>query len=377
MRVNVIITAGGTSQRYGSKNKLFEKCGSSCVLVEAIKPFLEIPTVSKIIVGIETSFADEFSAALDLAGLKEDSRIALAVGGSTRTQTVKNALVAVEENAELVLIHDGARPYVTTELINNVINSALEHGVALPLLDMTDSIVDVTDGVMPADRARFKRVQTPFCAKRDIVVNAYQNAQSTFYDDISVIKTSYSGEIGIVEGEKNNVKITYEGDIKPEADAGILVGCGYDIHRLTGGNGIKLLGAYIPCEFSFIAHSDGDVPIHAIMDAILSALGEKDIGHLFPVDDERYDNVDSMELLFTVLKIASERGYKVNNMTVAIIAERPMLAPYIDAMRTNMSNLLGISAAKVGISATTNEKVGNIGDGKAIAAYATVSLKKV
>ena len=132
----------------------------------------------------------------------------------------------------------------------------------------------------------------------------------------------------------------------------------------------------MPCDFSFIAHSDGDVPVHAIMDAILSALGEKDIGHFFPVDDERYDNADSIELLFTVLKIASERGYKVNNVTVAIIAERPMLAPYIDTMRANMSNLLGISQSRVGVSATTNEKVGDIGNGKAIAAYATVSLIK-
>ena len=214
MRVNVIITAGGTSQRYGSKNKLFEKCGSSCVLVEAIKPFLEIPTVSKIIVGIETSFADEFTAALDLAGLKEDSRIALAVGGSTRTQTVKNALVAIEDDAEFVLIHDGARPYVTSKLIQDVINSALEHGVALPLLSMTDSIVDVSNGVIPVDRENFKRVQTPFCAKREIVENAYLNAQTTFYDDLSVIKTSYSGEIGVVDGDINNVKITYEGDIR-------------------------------------------------------------------------------------------------------------------------------------------------------------------
>lgn len=377
MKINAIITAGGTSQRYGSKNKLFEKCGSSCVLVEAIKPFLEIPAVTKIIVGIETSFADEFSAAIDLAGLKDDGRIALAVGGNTRTQTVKNALVAVEDGAELVLIHDGARPYVTKKLIDDVINSAIKHGAALPLLGMTDSIVDVTEGVNPVDRENFRRVQTPFCARREIVENAYQNAQSAFYDDISVIKNSYSGEIGVVDGDINNIKITYAGDIKPESTADILVGSGYDIHRLTNGNGIKLLGVKVPCDFSFIAHSDGDVPIHAIMDAILSALGEKDIGHLFPIDDSRYDDANSMELLFTVLKIASERGYKVNNVTVAIIAERPMLSPYIDVMRGNMANLLGISISNVGVSATTNEQVGEIGAGKAIAAYATVSLTNV
>lgn len=132
----------------------------------------------------------------------------------------------------------------------------------------------------------------------------------------------------------------------------------------------------VPCPYSFIAHSDGDVPIHAVMDAVLSALGQKDIGHMFPVDDPKYDNADSVELLLRVLSIAREKGYSIFNMSVSIIAERPMLSEYIDQMQANMSNLLGISAERVGISATTNEKVGDIGDGMAIAAYASVLLKK-
>lgn len=377
MKINTIITAGGSSQRYGSKNKLFERCGSSCVLIEAIKPFLEIPSVTKIIVGIETSFADEFAAALDIAGLKENNRITLSVGGKTRTQTVKNALIALDDDADYVLIHDGARPYVTTELIQAVIESARQNGVALPLLPMTDSIVNVSNGVVPAAREMFRRVQTPFCAESDIVRNAYQNIKSAFYDDISAIKTCYFGKIGVVDGDINNIKITYEGDIRQSPDFGTLYGCGYDIHRLKEGGGIKLLGVEIPCDFSFVAHSDGDVPIHAIMDAILSALGEKDIGHLFPVDDSRYDGADSLELLFKVLKIAGDRGYRLHNVTAAIIAERPLLAPYIDEMKSRMSVLLGISSSQVGVSATTNEQVGEIGKGEAIAAYATVLLYQI
>lgn len=375
-KINAIITAGGSSQRYGSKNKLFEKCGSSCVLIEAIKPFLEIPSITKIVVGIETSFADEFAAWLELAGLSEDNRIVLSIGGSSRTQTVKNALVAIDDDAELVLVHDGARPYVSKELIKNVIDSANINGVALPLLPLTDAIVNITDTVTPVDRNNFRRVQTPFCARQEILQNAYKNAQSAFYDDISVVKTCYSGKIGVVDGDIKNIKITYEGDITCEPLSAVLVGCGYDIHRLTAGDGIKLLGVKVPCDYSFIAHSDGDVPIHAIMDAILSALGEKDIGHLFPVDDSRYDGADSMELLLKVLRIAQERSYRVNNVSVAIIAERPMLSPYIDEMRKTMSTLLGVSISNIGVSATTNEQVGDIGDGKAIAAYATVSLHK-
>ncbi|MDE6302495.1 MAG: 2-C-methyl-D-erythritol 2,4-cyclodiphosphate synthase, partial [Clostridia bacterium] len=144
--------------------------------------------------------------------------------------------------------------------------------------------------------------------------------------------------------------------------------------RMQSGSGIKLLGVSIPCAYSFIAHSAGAVPIHAIMDAILSALGEKDIGHLFPVDDPLYDNADSMELLCKVLSIARNKGYAVHNVSVSIIAEHPMLSPHIDEMRKRMSDLLGIDISRVGVSATTNEQVGEIGSSNAIAAYASVLL---
>ena len=274
-----------------------------------------------------------------------------------------------------VLIHDGARPYVKPQTINEVIEKTVVCGAALPLLPLTDAIVNVLEGVKPEDRENYRRVQTPFGVKKEIFVNAYQNVQSAFYDDLSAVKQVYSGEIGIIEGDKDNIKITYSGDINAN-DCEFLTGCGYDIHRLADGSGIKLLGVRVPCPYSFIAHSDGDVPIHAVMDAVLSALGQKDIGNMFPVDDPKYDNADSVELLLRVLSVAREKGYSIFNMSVSIIAERPMLSEYIDQMQANMSNLLGISAERVGISATTNEKVGDIGDGMAIAAYASVLLKK-
>ena len=375
LKINAIITAGGLSQRYGAKNKLFEKCGDSCVLIRAIKPFLNIPDITRIIIGIETSYADELARELDLAGLSEDKRIKFCAGGKTRTQTVKNAISAIEDDADIILVHDGARPYVKQQTIADIIEKTQSHGVALPLLSMTDALVDISANATPVDRESYRRVQTPFGAKKDILINAYQNLQSAFYDDLSAVKRVFFGEIGIVDGDEDNIKITYDGDIKA-SDCEFLTGCGYDIHRLTDGNGIKLLGVKVPCDYSFIAHSDGDVPIHAVMDAVLSALGQKDIGHMFPVDDPRYDGADSVELLLRVLSVAREHGYGIYNMTVSIIAERPMLSPYIDKMQSVMSNLLSIPYERIGISATTNEKVGDIGEGKAIAAYASVLLKK-
>ena len=368
MKINVIITAGGTSQRYGVENKLFAPCGTSCVLIEAIKPFLAFDEISKIIVAIHPSFSDELLNSLENAHI-DDYRIKLTSGDSTRTRTVKNALRAVGDDCDYVIIHDGARPYASRILIEQVIDGAKECGASLPLLPLTDSLVNVKDGVKCVDRTLYRRVQTPVCVERERLLSAYAKCKKDFYDDISVVQKYAKGQVKVVDGDEKNIKITTKNDLKTD-----LCGIGYDIHRMQAGNGIKLLGTLIPCEFSFIAHSDGDVAIHALMDAILSAIGEKDIGHLFPVDDCRYDGADSTDLLRTVLQKAYDKGYALKNVAVSIIAEKPMLAPYIDKMRNNMSAILGIPCQRIGITATTNEQVGELGDCKSIASFATALL---
>lgn len=369
MKINLIIPAGGLSQRYGEENKLFAPCGTSCVIVEAINPFLKFDEISKIIIAIHPSYSDELLNSLDNASI-EDKRIKLTTGGNTRTQTVKCALRAIDEDCDYVMIHDGARPFVEEKTIRDIIDGARECGAALPLLSLTDSLVCVKNGVAPLDRTNYARVQTPVCVERNRLVSAYSKCKRDFYDDISVVQHYAKGDVKIVEGKETNRKITTKADLKTD-----LCGIGYDIHRMTEGNGIKLLGTLIPCQFSFIAHSDGDVAIHALMDAILSAIGEKDIGHLFPVDDARYDGANSVELLKTVLGKANEKGYSVKNVAVSVIAERPMLYPHIDAMRNNMSAILQIPCERVGITATTNEQVGDLGDCKSIACFATVLLQ--
>lgn len=367
--VNVIIAAGGASQRYGAENKLFEPCGESCVLIEAIKPFLAFDEVKRVIVAIDPSYSDELLNGLSALHLDEDKRIILTQGGSTRTKTVRGGLNSLEEDCDIVVIHDGARPFVSEELISKVIAGAKECGASLPLLPPTDALVSVKDGVFSADRADFRLVQTPAAFDKTRVLDAYLNSDGEFYDDISVVQTYSKGEVKIVDGDRKNIKITVKEDLKTP-----LVGCGYDIHRITEGDGVKLMGTPIKCDYSFVAHSDGDVPIHALMDAILTALGEPDIGRLFPVDDKRYDNADSIDLLKKVLDIMRSKGRKLINISVCVIAEKPMLAPYIPQMRANMSKVLGIPGSRIGISATTNEQVGDIGDGNAVAAYASVLI---
>lgn len=367
-KIDLIITAAGTSQRYGVENKLFAPCKSSCVIVEAIKPFLHFDTVSRIIVAVHQSFSDELLTSLDNAGI-EDNRIIVTHGGQTRTQTVKNALRAIEDDCTHIMIHDGARPFVSAQIISAVIDGAIERGASLPLLKLTDALVCVTDGVDGVDRAQYRRVQTPVCVEKTRLLNAYSQCESDFYDDISVVQKYAHGNVKIVDGDERNIKITTKKDLKTP-----LYGVGYDIHRFKQGNGIKLMGTLIPCEFDFVAHSDGDVAVHALMDAILSAIGEKDIGHLFPVDDTKYDDANSLDLLATVLQLSKDKGYTLINVSVAIIAERPLLAPYIDVMRNNMSKVLCIPCQNIGITATTNEQVGDLGDSKSIASFASALL---
>ncbi len=366
--VNVIITAGGHSVRYG-KNKLFEPCKTSCVLIEAIKPFLSFYEIKKIIIAIEPSFSDEFIFNLKKYGTDADKRIILTGSGETRGQTVMRGIEALDKNCDIVLTHDGARPFVSQKLIKEVIEGARKCDGAVPFVDMTDSMVNIQDGISCVNRSEYKRVQTPQGFKKSIFVDAYNRAKGEFTDDLSLIKSVLDISVCPVDGELSNIKITTRNDL-----FNALTGCGYDIHRFQSGNGIKLNGVFIPCPYSFVAHSDGDVPVHAIMDAILSAVGQKDIGHFFPVDDPAYDGANSFDLLKQVIEVAFKKGYKLSNLSVSIIAETPKIAPHIDAMKLTLANVFDVGTDKIGITATTNEQVGEIGNKEAIAAFATVML---
>ncbi len=354
--------------RFGEKDKLLEPCKTSFVLAEAVKPFLAFAEISRVIIATDGAKAEIIGQKLSDCGITDD-RVVFCDGGASRTKTVINALKMLDGHCKTVLIHDGARPYVTPRTISAVIDGARQKGASLPLLALTDALVRTGEKTEPVDRSQYRRVQTPAGFERNRLISAYSMATEDFYDDISVVLKHSEGEVAVIDGDENNVKITSKEDLKTP-----LVGCGYDVHRLVKGEGLRLLGVDIPCPYSFVAHSDGDVAIHALMDAILSALGKKDIGHYFPVDDARYDGIDSTKLLKEVLDVMGKDGYAVSNCAVAVIAEKPVLSPYIDRMKTVIAALIGVTSEKVGITATTNERVGDIGDGNAIAAYATVQL---
>ncbi|HKL94609.1 MAG TPA: 2-C-methyl-D-erythritol 2,4-cyclodiphosphate synthase, partial [Clostridia bacterium] len=368
MSINAIIAAGGSSVRYGA-NKLFQKLETTNIIMESIKNFVANERISRIVIVIKSENVDEMLNFFDFYQIPSE-KIKYAQSGNSRSQSVQNAFISLEDDCEYVLVHDAARPFVTAKLIDDVIDATIKTGAAVPCIPMVDSIICADAFPMSQHRESYRKVQTPQGFDCTKLKTAYLLRTRDFSDDLGVFETYVGGDIALVEGDVKNIKVTTPNDIKT-----YLTGCGYDIHRLIeGGDGIKLGGIFIPFTKSFDAYSDGDVVLHAIMDAALSALGEKDIGHLFPNTDPAYKNADSLILLETVLEKIQSRLLKVSNITATIIAEQPKISPLVDRIRESIADSFGIAWERVGVTATTNEEVGEIGAGNAIACYASILL---
>ncbi len=370
MKINVIIAAGGSSVRYG-KNKLFEPLASSNIIMETIKKFVYHEQISRIVVAIKSENVDEMLQFQDFYNIDtSNKKIRYAQNGSTRTESIANALQTVEEDCDIILVHDGARPFVSHELIENIIDATKKNGSAIPCTDLIDSIINISATPKSQCRSNFKCVQTPqgFDAKK--LKLAYQKREhNNFTDDFSLFETYFGSETEIVEGDKINIKITLPSDMKTT-----LCGTGYDIHRYQQGDGLVVGGIKIPFDKSFVAHSDGDVVLHATMDAILSALGEKDIGHLFPVDDDNFKDANSQDLLKVVIEKLDSKNLHVGNVSISIIAEQPKISPHVDKIRESIAKMFDIAKEKVGLTATTNEEVGELGSGNSMASIVSVLI---
>ena len=266
--INVIIPAAGKSDRFNN-NKLLEKFGKTIVLTESIRPFIEIDEVEKIILVVSNGDIDFYEGILTAYSFPIHSRIQLCEGGDTRSQSVFNALDFVSDNADIILVHDGARPNVSHELITRVINKVKEGYCVVPTIDIPDTIYAKDLNV--EDRNKFLLAQTPQGFPINNFVNAYDEWEKTkppFSDDFSLVKYyEKNAKFAHVIGDSKNVKITYRSDIKKN-----LYGIGYDLHNLkestNKNNKITLCGVQIPFSKEVVAHSDGDVPVHALMDAL-------------------------------------------------------------------------------------------------------------
>lgn len=299
-------------------------------------------------------------------------------GGKTRQESVFAGLKVVPESVEWVSIHDAARPFAGEALFRATLDAARETGSGVISTDVTDTVKRVEEGraVETLDRERLRAVQTPQSFRREEILRAHMAALADGFagtDDASLYEREFgSATLVTADGARENVKLTHRGDF---LRGDVRMGTGYDVHRLVEGRPLVLGGVTIPWEKGLLGHSDADVALHALMDAMLGALGEGDIGRHFPDSDEQYRGIASTELLRRVVELARNKGYRVGNCDVTIVAQEPKLAPYIEEMRANVARVLGVDVSRVNIKATTTERLGFEGEGLGISAQAVAVMR--
>lgn len=376
MKISVIICAAGKGERAGmGKNKLLVPLYGAPVLYHTLAAF---EGRGEIFVTANEDDREQIAAVAAPFGAH------VVQGGATRTESVYNALAHCTGDA--VLIHDGARPFVTDAVIDGCIESIQTFGSGICAVQATDTVALCRDGNIESvpDRRSVCNIQTPQGFRLQEIRTAYDRAIRsglTFTDDSSVY-ARYVGAPHVCAGSPENRKLTYRNDFPAEyapavAAEGQAVGIGTDVHCFGKAQDfVTLCGVKVPCDSGLIAHSDGDVAVHAVMDALLSACGLKDIGHYFPDTDGTFAGADSMRLLERVVALASDAGYAPVNLSLTIQAEKPRLAAHIGKMKANLAAALGIGADRVGVAAGTCEGLGFVGKGLGICATACILMRR-
>lgn len=309
----------------------------------------------------------------------DNPRLVLATGGATRQQSVCNGLAALErEGRDAVLIHDAARPGLTGPIIERLLLGLADADGAIPVLPVVDSLVRSDRNIMQAavDRADLWRVQTPQAFRREAIMSAHAawTGPPDAGDDAQVLRAT-GGRIALVGGDERLKKVTFADDFD-SALPPVRVGTGYDVHRLVENEQLWLGGIRIDFHKGLAGHSDADVALHAITDALLGAIAEGDIGTHFPPSDARWKGAASDAFLRYAAMLVEQAGYLPGNIDLTIICEAPKIGPHRAAMRERIAALLGIDVAAVSVKATTTERLGFAGREEGIAAQAVATLIK-
>jgi len=396
--ITAIILAAGRGKRMNSSlNKVFMLLDHQPILLHSVLSFSKCPKVDNLIV---VAAPDEVTYVENmLSSIKEIKRWRVVSGGSERQYSIANALAVISPSTNIVLVHDGARPLVTTQCIEDVIHGAIEYKAAIVGVAVKDTIKTANKRSMvmdTPDRQTLWSIQTPQGFDAQLLKQAYDHAAQDGYlgtDDASLVER-LGVEVKIVVGNYENIKVTTPEDLiiaeaflcgqnknsdKTECEAKEMmrIGMGYDVHKLVEGRKLILGGVEIPYVYGLDGHSDADVLLHAIKDALLGAAALGDIGKHFPDTDIQYKGASSIVLLERVRDIIREHGYEVNNIDSTIVAERPKLAAYIPEMNQQIATALQIEVGQVNVKATTTEGLGFTGKGAGIAAYAAVTIMKI
>ena len=391
-----LIVAAGQATRFGDSDtgslpKQYMQLEGKSVLEHSLEVLDRHPAISRIQIVIHPEHLHLYETHVLLASEKIN---AIVFGGETRQSSVYLGLKALEKsNPEKVLIHDAARPFLSADLIDRVIDRLDEVAAVIPGIPISDTIKKVNSGVIvdTVDRTNLQRVQTPQGFHFATILEAHTaiaNRPDLELTDDAAIAEWYKLDVHMVAGSEDNWKLTYAEDLsrarrqlqmresmeKPNEMNSLRTGTGFDVHAFEAGNSVILCGIEIPFERSLRGHSDADVGLHALTDALFGALAEGDIGSHFPPSDDQWKNASSDLFLEAATQRVRDRGGAINHVDITIICELPKIGPHRDPMRQRVAEILGLNIGQVSIKATTSEGLGFTGRQEGIAAMATATI---
>lgn len=388
-RIAVIIVAAGRGHRFGGEMpKQYLEVHRQSLVRHAVQAFLNHPAIDIIIPVIHPDDAEILANALD--GLDYLEAVA---GGAARQDSVRNGLEALASSApDYVLVHDAARPMIDPALIDRVLEALQATPGVIPGIAVVDTLKRADDAGIITDtvsREGLWRAQTPQGFKYADLLAAHRSAIGQELTDDAAVMEASGHRIAVVLGDENNIKVTTPDDLtrmeeimfddsaqaKPVRSPSFRIGSGYDVHKLGPGDHVTLCGVEIASERALIGHSDADVALHAVTDAVFGAIADGDIGSHFPPTDSKWRGASSDQFLAYACKRMRERGFEISNIDLTIICEKPKIGPHRDAMRARLAEIAQIDVSCVSVKATTTERLGFTGREEGIAAEAAIIIE--
>lgn len=374
----IIVAAGQGTRLGGPVPKQFQQLAGQSVLARSVRAFVEHPHIDDVVVVVAEGRTKEAHQALGQLA----NRVILTLGDDSRDGSVRAGLRALPDRCDAVLIHDGARPLVSKSVIDGVIDALRSAPAAAPALPVSDALWYGQAGKVQhvQDRSGLYRAQTPQGFHLSAIRAAHDAHPGGAADDVAVALAA-GLDVAITQGEEDNLKLTHPGDFARaarilEGRLDIRTGLGFDVHAFAPGDHVVLCGVRVPHARRLQGHSDADVGMHALTDAIYGALAQGDIGRHFPPSDPQWKGADSRIFLAHAADLARDMGFTLTNADVTLICERPKIGPHADAMQQALAQIMQIAPDRVSVKATTSERLGFTGREEGIAAQAVATLVK-
>ena len=394
---STLIVAAGRGHRVGGPlPKQYRQLAGGTVLGHCVRLFATHPRVNSVRVVIDPADRPLYDDAVRVSeGAEAGTLLAPVAGGATRQESVRNGLESLADAPpDLVLIHDGARPLVSDAVIDGALDALAGHDGALPALAVSDSLKRAAPGSVviagAVPRENLWRAQTPQGFRYPAILDAHRAAAGATLTDDAAVAERAGLSVALTAGDEDNLKITTEQDFaraerimaaqgERETTAAVAletrVGMGFDVHRFGPGDHLMLGGVSVPHEHGVVSHSDGDVVLHAIVDAVLGAMAAGDIGTHFPPSDETWRDADSAHFVTHTLAMLRERGGHLTHVDVTVICQRPRIGQHRAAMMARLADVLGLPSPRISLKATTTERLGFTGRGEGIAAQAVATVR--